>query len=422
MGKNEPRVPNEAGLYAKIQRIVEGKEQEPANPPQLLLGSSRGEKGKEGHNSAGFKQGEGHEESNDDDDCNGGEGNGGEDTCGWVMENMHSVFFPNGKPLISSTVCTWKKQLEKKEAHQIADATGKKRGPKPSRPCGEIQQSKTNNTKVPYSLLCLLAGMVVAQYNARFPLSTTLLMPMVLKIHKISWVPSQSWYREFLLKIGLKYRTITKSARSLPENFIEVKRMFLRRVVFILEELFDMALRDTNQFHYIIAFPIVCTEFLKSTSPFAPEEDEELAPSNGAAYYFKERPDKLKKKGKNTQLALVSPGKESLRKVVDETSTKDLMLRNLVDLCFSFNCFPSILDHSVIPREYLVSHLEDLLMNDLFEIDHPSTVLRRIRFYMYISCLRSLEPYVNINMQRVLTSVLLQETQSLDSKGEDHHK
>ena len=50
-------------------------------------------------------------------------------------------------------------------------------------------------------------------------------------------------------------------------------------------------------------------------------QDEELAPSNGAAYYFKEHPDKLKKKGKNTQLALVSPGKERLRKVVDETST-----------------------------------------------------------------------------------------------------
>ena len=32
-------------------------------------------------------------------------------------------------------------------------------------------------------------------------------------------------------------------------------------------------------------------------------QDEELAPSNGAAYYFKEHPDKLKKKGKNTQLA-----------------------------------------------------------------------------------------------------------------------
>ena len=50
-------------------------------------------------------------------------------------------------------------------------------------------------------------------------------------------------------------------------------------------------------------------------------QDEELAPCNGAALYFKEHPDKLKKKGKNLQPALVSPGTESLRKVVDEAST-----------------------------------------------------------------------------------------------------
>ena len=67
------------------------------------------------------------------------------------------------------------------ETHQTADAAGKKKhGPKPSPPCDELHESKTNNTRVPYSLLCLLAGMVVAQYNAGFPLSTTLLMPMVL--------------------------------------------------------------------------------------------------------------------------------------------------------------------------------------------------------------------------------------------------
>ncbi|KAL5499329.1 hypothetical protein EMCRGX_G010719 [Ephydatia muelleri] len=220
---------------------------------------------------------------------------------------------------------------------------------------------------------------------------------------------------------------------SIDELFIETCDLsFMRFFRTQLEELFDKALRDTHQLRYIIAFPMVCTEFLRSTSPFAPEErvsigemsvntvnffleliaketksvmgmlceervlqDEELAPSNGAAYYFKEHPDKLKKKGKNTQLALVSPGKESLRKVVDETSTKDFMLRNLVDLCFSLNCFPSILvwDLSFVPREYLVSHLEDLLM-------------------------KSLELYVNIDMQRVLTSVLLQETQPLDSKGD----
>ena len=227
-------------LYATIQHIVEGKEQEPANPPQLLLGSSLGES----HNSVGFKQGECHEESNDygegnggEGNCgernggegnggggegngsegnggegnggegnggegNGGEGNGGEgegndgtsnhqkergsnklsklhrpawvkelffslqaslklsikDTCGWVMENTLSKW----KTTDLFHCLHMEKQLEKKENHQIPDATGKKRGPKPSRPCGEIQQSKTNNTRVPYSLLCLLAGMVIS--------------------------------------------------------------------------------------------------------------------------------------------------------------------------------------------------------------------------------------------------------------------
>ena len=294
-------------LYAKIQRIVEGKEPEPASSPQLPVGSALGAKGSTGHevndgnggdgnggegnggegNGGDGNGSEGNGSEGNGSEGNGGEGNGGEgnggegnggegnggvgnggedgdkddevsdhqklsklhrptwvkelffslqasqklsikDACGWVMENMPSVFCPNGKPLTSSTVCTWKKQLERKETHQTGDTSGKKkRGPKLSHPCGELQQSKTNNTKVPYSLLCILAGMVVAQYNAGFPLSTTLLMPMVLglfEVHKISWVPSKSWYRKFLLKIGLKYRTITKAARCLPHGFIDIKR------------------------------------------------------------------------------------------------------------------------------------------------------------------------------------------------------
>ena len=285
-------------LYAKIQRIVEGNEPESATPPQLPVLGAKGCMQGEGHevnegngegNGGEGNGGEGNGGEGNGGEGNGGEGNGGEgnsgdvndgededkdgdvsdhqklsklhrptwvkelffslqaffslqikDACGWVMENMPSVFCPNGKPLTSSTVCTWKKQLEKKETQQTDDTPGKKkRGPKPSHPCGELQQSKTNNTKVPYSLLCLLAGMVVAQYNAGFPLSTTLLMPMVLgffEVHKISWVPSKSWYRKFLLNIGLKYRTITKAARSLPDGFIEIKRMFLRRVVFIVRK------------------------------------------------------------------------------------------------------------------------------------------------------------------------------------------
>ena len=50
------------------------------------------------------------------------------------------------------------------------------------------------------------------------------------------------------------------------------------------------------------------------------------------------------------------------------------------------------------------------------DIARPSEVLARVQSYM--ASLRTLELYVNIDMTRVLTAVLLQETQSLDSKGE----
>ena len=138
--------------------------------PILLLGSSWGATGKENHNGAGYKQGEDHESNDGDGEVNGvegngvedyggegngseGEGSGGEsdplssnklsklhrptwvkelffslqasqklsikDTYGWVMENMSSVFCPNGKPLTLSAVCPWKKQLEKKETTKL---------------------------------------------------------------------------------------------------------------------------------------------------------------------------------------------------------------------------------------------------------------------------------------------------------------
>eukprot|EP00731_Ephydatia_muelleri_P012093 Em0006g987a len=168
-------------LYATIQRIVEGREQEPEIPPHK--------------------------------------------TCilpKWqASDAFNSLYLEEAND----------------KAPQTSEPPQKKRGPKPSGECGVVPKSKTNNTKVPYSLLCLLAGMIVAQYNAGFPLSSTLLMPMVLgffEVHKISWVPSKVRYRRFLLKIGLKYRAITKTSRSLPVDFTTIKRMFLRRVVFVV--------------------------------------------------------------------------------------------------------------------------------------------------------------------------------------------
>ncbi|KAL5499332.1 hypothetical protein EMCRGX_G010724 [Ephydatia muelleri] len=60
---------------------------------------------------------------------------------------------------------------------------------------------------------------------------------------------------------------------SIDELFIETCDLsFMGFFRTQLEELFDKALRDTHQLRYIIAFPMVCTEFLRSTSPFAPEE------------------------------------------------------------------------------------------------------------------------------------------------------
>ena len=127
---------------------------------------------------------------------------------------------------------------------------------------------------------------------------------------------------------------------------------------------------------------------------------------------------------------------------------QDEKVNNLVAICFSVNCFPTISawEHTFAPREYLVSNLEDLFMKYVFvslealcvvnnyvihfrhvvgmmhynhetqDIARPSEVLARVQSYM--ASLRTLELYVNIDMTRVLTAVLLQETQSLDSKGE----
>ncbi|CAI8006776.1 Nck-associated protein 1 homolog [Geodia barretti] len=106
----------------------------------------------------------------------------------------------------------------------------------------------------------------------------------------------------------------------------------------------------------------------------------------------------------------------------------DIVLGNLVSICQSISSFPilSAWDHTFVPREYLVAHLEDLFMKRVFammrynmethDIARPSEVLARIQSYM--SALRTLELYVTIDMTRVLTAVLLQETQMLDSKGE----
>lgn len=231
------------------------------------------------------------------------------------------------------------------------------------------------------------------------------------------------------------------------------------------ESEFNRTLKSASIVRYIIGFPMVCGEFLNATSPFCPEErisigercvnsvnhflemiakevknllgllcsermnlDDQLFPFKASVYYNQTHASKTKQKSSKVAAAPANPGDESYRRRRESTVKKDSSLQNMVAICFSVNCFPTITawDHTFSPREYLVTHLEDLFMkhvvgmlnynSETLEIARPSEVLARIQSYM--CSLRNLELYVNIDMTRVLTAVLLQETQQLDSKGE----
>jgi len=228
---------------------------------------------------------------------------------------------------------------------------------------------------------------------------------------------------------------------------------------------FNRCLKNASQLRHIIAFPVVCGEFLNCSTPFCQEErinigercvnsinhfleliakevktllgavcsermhlDDQLFPSRACGHYVQSHSSKIKTKEKKAPPPLVQPGEESKRRKREESVRQDASVRHLVNICFSVNCFPAITawEHTFVPREYLVPYLEDLFMkhvvgmmhynHDTQDIARPSEVLARIQSYM--ASLRTLELYVNIDMTRVLTAVLLQETQLLDSKGE----
>eukprot|EP00731_Ephydatia_muelleri_P036969 Em0366g4a len=96
--------------------------------------------------------------------------------------------------------------------------------------------------------------------------------------------PVARWEKKLVVMLAADGRFMQESGyHDLKTNKLsrEAMRAYLKErkdctVIIVhakLEELFDKALRDTHQLRYIIAFPMVCTEFLRSTSPFAPEEE-----------------------------------------------------------------------------------------------------------------------------------------------------
>ena len=81
---------------------------------------------------------------------------------------------------------------------------------------------------------------------------------------------------------------------------------------------------------------------------------------------------------------------------------------------YMYMCAFLLANAFIYPSRHVVSMMH--YNHETQDIGRPSEVLSRIQSYM--ASLRTLELFVNIDMTRVLTAVLLQETQSLDSKGE----
>ncbi|XP_043939911.1 nck-associated protein 1-like isoform X2 [Protopterus annectens] len=232
------------------------------------------------------------------------------------------------------------------------------------------------------------------------------------------------------------------------------------------EKMFVHALEDQSMLRYSISFPLICSHFIKSIHELCPEEypalenrsismcnsaleeiakqasnnileicaeqwslREKLLPKHSAATISKARTVRMKKPpARKMEPEREKPGAESLRKDRTIVTNLDKFHYNLTELCVALNYTSSILvfHHTIIPLEYLYSQLE-IRLNKAFvrivnknqtteDITKPSEVLACIR--AYISTLQSVAHYVNIDVSRLIKSVMLQQTQSQDSTGE----
>jgi NCK-associated protein 1 len=110
------------------------------------------------------------------------------------------------------------------------------------------------------------------------------------------------------------------------------------------------------------------------------------------------------------------------------TKTDKLMMV-LNELCFSISYRKqiSIWEHKFLPNEYLISHLENRFNKSLsemvnyrppaMEIAKPSELLSSVESYMDILTL--VESHCQIDTTRIFNEVLLQQSQPLDSAGNE---
>uniref|UniRef100_A0AAQ5WYH7 NCK associated protein 1 like n=1 Tax=Amphiprion ocellaris TaxID=80972 RepID=A0AAQ5WYH7_AMPOC len=233
----------------------------------------------------------------------------------------------------------------------------------------------------------------------------------------------------------------------------------------VFEKMFIQSSEEMTMKRYLMAFPSVCSHFGHCGHPLCPEEmdsmekkslrlcvtfleqiakqtssvvleicaeqrnlHDQLLPKHCAETISAARHRKQKKPvQKKGEVQKEKPGAESLRKDRTVATNVDKMHLMLTELCSSYSLCSDfiVFNHIVVPAEFLLSHLETRLSEIIVimanynqttqEIARPSDLLAGIR--AYTTNLHSLSSYVNVDVTRLVKSVLLQQTQPLDSRG-----
>uniref|UniRef100_A0A7N6F894 NCK associated protein 1 like n=1 Tax=Anabas testudineus TaxID=64144 RepID=A0A7N6F894_ANATE len=230
----------------------------------------------------------------------------------------------------------------------------------------------------------------------------------------------------------------------------------------VFEKMFTQSSEEMTMKRYLMSFPSVCSHFSNCGHPLCPEEvskkglrlcvtfleqiakhtsnvvleicaeqcnlNDQLLPKHCAETISAARHRKQKKPlPKKGEIQKEKPGTESLRKDRTVLTNVDKMHLTLTELCSSYSLTSDFIvcDHIVVPTEFLLSHLETRLSEIIVrmanynqttqQIARPSDLLAGVR--TYVAGLHSLASYINVDVTRLVKSVLLQQTQPLDSRG-----
>ncbi|MCI4395608.1 hypothetical protein PGIGA_G00193990 [Pangasianodon gigas] len=170
-----------------------------------------------------------------------------------------------------------------------------------------------------------------------------------------------------------------------------------------------------------------CSVFLELSAEHS-NLHEQLLPKHAAETISTARNKKLKKPPpKKGETVKNKPGAESQRKNRSVVTTMDKLHVALTELGSSYSVCSefTVFKHLIVPAEFLFTQLE-LRLSKLIvrlvnfnpntrEICRPSELLALIESYM--TSLHTLNAFINMDVSRVMKSVLLQHTHPLDAHG-----